>query len=74
MQIVGPAKSTYWWKGTLEQAEEWIGIMKTRSDLYDEAERELKALHPYEVPEIMAVEAMSVSAAYEKWVVGETTR
>ena len=72
IQITGPFKSIYWWKGTLEETEEWIGIMKTRSELYDEVEKEVKALHPYEVPEIMAVEARTVLPAYEKWVVAET--
>ena len=72
VQIVGPVKSTYWWKGSLEETEEWIGVMKTKSELYSEAEKELKAMHPYEVPEIIAVEATNVLAAYEKWIVDET--
>jgi periplasmic divalent cation tolerance protein len=72
IQIAGPIKSRYWWKGDIEEAEEWMGIMKTRSELYDEVEKEIVKLHPYEVPEIMAVEATSVLFAYERWVVEET--
>lgn len=72
LQILGPIKSTYWWKGRLEEAEEWTAIMKTRRDLYEEVEREIKALHPYEVPQIEALEASGVLPAYERWVTDET--
>ncbi len=72
LQVIGPVKSTYWWKGRLEEAEEWVGIMKTRHELYEEVEREIKGLHPYEVPEIAAIEADRVLFAYGKWVADET--
>ena len=48
LQIIGPVRSVYWWKGRLEEAEEWIGVMKTRRELYGEVEEEIRALHPYE--------------------------
>jgi periplasmic divalent cation tolerance protein len=73
LQIVGPIKSIYWWKGVLEEAEEWIGVMKTTAELYDAAEKEIKELHPYEVPEIVAVETRNVYPAYRVWVKQETT-
>ncbi len=72
LQIVGPVKSVYWWKGRLEETEEWIGVMKTRRELYEAVEREIRALHPYEVPQIEAVEILSVLPAYEAWLNGET--
>jgi periplasmic divalent cation tolerance protein len=73
IQIAGPIKSIYRWKGRLEEAEEWMAIMKTRDELYDEVEREIRALHPYEVPEIEALKTEKVFDAYAKWVVEETT-
>lgn len=73
IQVVGPVRSTYWWKGRIEDAEEWMGVMKTRDELYDEVEREIKALHPYEVPEIAAVRAERVLDAYGRWLVEETS-
>ena len=73
IQVLGPVRSTYWWEGRLEEAEEWMGVMKTRDELYDEVEREIKALHPYEVPEIAAVRAERVLDAYGRWVVEETS-
>ncbi len=72
LQVVGPIKSLYWWKGRIEESEEWMGIMKTRRELYDRVEKEIKTLHPYEVPEIIALEADKVLDIYGKWVVGET--
>lgn len=72
VQILGPVKSTYWWKGEIETAEEWMGVMKTRDELYDEVEREIMRLHPYEVPEIEALKAERVLDAYAAWVDRET--
>ncbi len=63
LQILGPVRSIYRWKGQIEEAEEWIGIMKTRRELYGDVEAEIKALHPYEVPQIEAIEAVSVLPA-----------
>ena len=73
LQILGPVRSIYWWKGRLEEAEEWIGIMKTKRELYVDVERQIRALHPYEVPQIEAIEAISVLPAYERWVIDATS-
>jgi periplasmic divalent cation tolerance protein len=73
IQVVGPIRSMYWWKGRLQEAEEWMAIMKTRDELYDEVEKEIKSLHPYEVPEIEAVKADKTLDAYGRWVVDETS-
>ncbi len=73
MQIIGPIKSIYRWKGRLEEAEEWMGLMKTQESLYEEVEKEIRRLHPYEVPEIAAVDSRRVLPAYAQWVVDETT-
>ena len=70
-QVVGPIKSTYWWKEKIEQTEEWLCIMKSRSDLYDELEEALKNIHPYEVPEIVAVPIVSGSQSYLEWLDNE---
>ena len=72
IQIVGPIKSLYWWKGSIEEAEEWLGLMKTRESLYKEAEAEILAIHPYELPEVMAIEPVEVLGAYAEWVYEET--
>jgi periplasmic divalent cation tolerance protein len=72
IQIVGPIKSLYWWKGTMEEAGEWLGIMKSRKSLYARVEAEIRGLHSYEVPEIVAIEASAALPAYGEWVRVET--
>ncbi len=74
LQIIGPIKSVYWWKGRLEESQEWIGIMKTKRDLYDAVEKAIRERHPYEVPEIMAVQADLVLPEYRQWVLSETSK
>lgn len=72
IQIVGPIKSTYRWKGAIETTEEWIGIMKTRRDLYTRVQEEIRRLHPYETPQIEAVAVGQVLPEYGWWVAEET--
>lgn len=72
IQVVGPIKSLYWWRGNIEEADEFLGIMKSRKSLYAQVETAIRSLHPYEVPEIVAVELMGVLPAYDKWVRDET--
>jgi len=68
VQIVGPIVSTYWWKGNIESAEEWLCIIKSKKELYDELEKAIKEIHPYETPEIFALSVVAGSEDYLKWV------
>ena len=72
VQVVGPISSTYRWHGTIETAEEWQCWAKSRRDLYDQIEQVIRQLHPYEVPEILAVPVLAGSAGYLAWLEGET--
>ena len=72
IQVVGPIKSLYWWKGTIEETDEWLGIMKSRKSLYTKIEAEIRSLHAYEVPEIVATELSGALPAYDNWVRSET--
>jgi periplasmic divalent cation tolerance protein len=74
VQVIGPIKSTYWWEGKIEEADEWLCLMKTRRDLYRQVEKTLKAIHPYEVPEIIAVPLAEGIEAYLRWIEEETSR
>ena len=68
VQIVGPIVSTYWWKGNIESAEEWLCIIKSKKSLYDELEKAIKEIHPYETPEIFALSIAAGSKDYLKWL------
>jgi periplasmic divalent cation tolerance protein len=67
-QLVGPIVSTFWWKGVIETAEEWLCYMKTRHTLYDQLEEAIIAVHPYETPEIVAMPIVRGSSDYLKWI------
>jgi periplasmic divalent cation tolerance protein len=61
-------RSTYRWKGQLEDEPEVLLLIKTLAPLYGELEMRLKSLHPYEVPEIIAVPITSGSSDYLSWL------
>lgn len=68
VQILGPITSTYWWKGKFEKAEEWLCIIKSRKDLFKELESVIRAVHSYEVPEIVAIPVVKGSKNYLDWL------
>lgn len=71
VQIVGPITSIYRWKGNIERAEEWQCIIKSREGLYKEIEHAIKSVHPYEVPEIIAIPIVAGSGDYLEWLRAE---
>jgi len=73
VQVVGPIGSTYWWRGKIENAEEWLCLMKTRRDLYGKLEETIKSVHPYEEPEIIALPIVEGSKGYLRWIEEETS-
>lgn len=68
VQVLGPMESTYKWKGKIEKAKEWLCILKTKQSLYQKVEEEIKNIHSYEVPEIVAVPITKGSEDYLNWV------
>ena len=67
-QVVGPITSTYWWKDNVEKAEEWLCFMKSTKELYEELENAISGIHPYEVPEILAVPVVAGIRSYLEWL------
>lgn len=68
IQVVGPIISTYWWKDNVETAEEWLCIIKSKKDIFNELEKSIKEIHPYEVPEIIAMPVVAGSDDYLLWL------
>jgi len=68
IQVVGPIISTYWWKDNVETAEEWLCIIKSKKDIFNELEKSIKEIHPYEVPEIIAMPVVAGSDDYLQWL------
>ncbi|HSI63050.1 MAG TPA: divalent-cation tolerance protein CutA [Candidatus Saccharimonadia bacterium] len=68
VNLLPGVESIYQWKGEMESANEVLGLIKTTTAMYATLEARLKELHPYEVPEIVAVPASRVHPAYAQWV------
>ena len=68
VQIVGPITSVYRWQGKIETAQEWQCLVKSRRALYLPIERTIRELHPYQVPEILALPIVAGSEAYLNWI------
>ncbi|MGV8942213.1 MAG: divalent-cation tolerance protein CutA [Lysobacter sp.] len=65
-------RSTYRWQDSVEQGEEVLLMIKTTSDRLDALGARLASLHPYELPELIAVEAVGGHAPYLDWVAQQT--
>jgi periplasmic divalent cation tolerance protein len=72
-QVSGPIASTYWWKGEMRNAEEWLVTAKTRLALYQKVEQAIRHLHSYEEPGITAIPMITGSASYFSWIAKETS-
>jgi len=71
VQIAGPITSIYRWKGKIESAGEWLCLIKGRAESYGAIEQAIRSLHPYEIPEIIAVPVTAGSRDYLDWLGGE---
>ena len=72
VNILAECTSVYRWQGKLETATEVPLLIKTRAAIYPELEAAIKSLHPYELPEIVAVPIERGSPEYLEWVNAET--
>ena len=72
VNVLANCTSVYRWHGEIEQAEEVPVLVKTRSARYDEVEAAIRELHPYELPEIVAVPVVRGLSDYLDWVGEET--
>ena len=69
---LAPASSIYRWRGAVERATETPLLIKTTRERYAEVEQAIRALHPYEVPEIVALRIEAGFAPYLRWIADET--
>jgi periplasmic divalent cation tolerance protein len=67
---IGAVHSTYRWQGAIHDEPEVLLVIKTLSIRYSELEMRLKSLHPYDVPEIIALPVTRGSAEYLAWLGG----
>jgi periplasmic divalent cation tolerance protein len=72
VNILAPCNSVYHWQGEIQHDEEHPLLIKTAQDRYAELEASIRANHPYELPEIIAVSIDVGLPAYLQWVESET--
>jgi periplasmic divalent cation tolerance protein len=72
VNILSPCQSIYRWKGAVETAEEVTLLIKTSEARYAAIEDAIRARHPYETPEIIAVPVVCGLPDYLSWVAAET--
>jgi periplasmic divalent cation tolerance protein len=73
VNILAPCRSVYRWKGTVQHDEEHPVLIKTTRERYPALEAAIRAAHPYELPEIIAVPIERGLPAYLDWVAAETS-
>jgi len=73
VQISGPIESRYWWLDKLETVQEWRLTIKTRTTLFDDLAATIRAVHPYSVPQILALPIVAGNRDYLAWIDEVTT-
>lgn len=73
VNILAPCRSVYHWQGEVQRDEEHPLLIKTTPARYAQLEAEIRSLHPYELPEIIAVSIERGLPGYLAWVAAETS-
>ncbi len=68
VNIIPGVESLFWWQGKIDTAKEAILVIKTKKDLFTRLKKEIRANHPYEVPEIVAFNIDKINPEYLNWL------
>jgi len=68
VNIVPRMRSIYRWKDQIEDASEWLLLIKSRRDLLPALRTEIEKRHSYEVPEVLALQVVDGSSSYLEWL------
>jgi len=68
VNVVGPIRSVYRWKGEVENATEFLLIIKTTAQLFEAVHQAIRELHSYELPECIQLPLEAGSSAYLDWI------
>ena len=74
VNVVGPIRSIYRWEGAVEEADEHLLVMKARTADVSALTARVRALHSYDVPEVVALPLTGGSEAYLAWLAAATDR
>jgi periplasmic divalent cation tolerance protein len=68
VNIISGLESIYRWQGNIEHDQELLLLIKTRQQAVEQVSREIQTLHPYELPEIIAVPIVAGLNSYLQWI------
>ena len=68
VNVVGGVQSFFWWSGKIDQAGEVLLVIKTKKVLFKKIVLKVKALHSYDVPEVIALPIIGGNFDYLKWI------
>ena len=68
VNIVPGLTSIYYWEGQIQRDAELLLLIKTRQEIYPLLEARIRQLHPYQIPEIIALPIQTGAAAYLDWI------
>src|SRR4051812_45778180 len=68
VQLLPEMESVYWWEGRIERAPEILLLAKTTTEKFAELEQNVRAIHSYDTPEIVALHVADISAPYLAWL------
>ncbi len=71
VNVMPGVRSFYRWKGNIEDAAEWLLVIKSSRHRFDALRAELEKLHSYEVPEVIALPVVDGARNYLQWMDGE---
>lgn len=74
VNVIGPLRSIYRWQDAVEEADEHLLVMKARAADVEALAGRVRALHSYEVPEVVALPLTGGSEAYLTWLAAVTDR
>ncbi len=62
-----PIDSAYWWKDKIEKTKEYVAMLKTKRENWEEVKAEIKRIHPYTIPCITKID-VEANREYEEWL------
>lgn len=72
VNILPGVRSMYRWQGEIEDDRELLLVIKTQADRYQQLEQRIRALHPYQVCEVLSFDVVEGSKPYVDWLISET--
>jgi periplasmic divalent cation tolerance protein len=74
VNLVSPIRSIYRWEGKIWDEREWLLIVKTQRQKFEDLEKKVKSLHSYSVPEIIGLAIVEGSSSYLNWLAEMTEK